>query len=106
MSDGGPDDFTLTDALADLRAEGFEADFSVAGRALRCGRCGESHDPGHAEILRTVRFEGASDPDDEAILFGLTCAHCGARGVLVTAYGPLIEEDEAAVIKALVDRRT
>jgi hypothetical protein len=52
-------------------------------------------------IESTARFEGASNPDDQAVVFGLHCDGCGVRGVLVTAYGPTATAEEAAVITAL-----
>lgn len=55
-------------------------------------------------IDATVRVEGVSDPDDEAAVFGVTCLHGGARGVLVAAYGPTASADEATVLTALRNR--
>ena len=39
-------------------------------------------------VERVDRFEGASDPDDEAILLGLRCPECGALGTFTSGYGP------------------
>lgn len=97
---------TVTDAVADLEAEGYTIDVSVApGGMLRCGRCGTLHDPAATNVDRTARFEGDSDPGDEAIVFGITCTDCGARGTLVSAYGASVDTDEAAVLTALVTPR-
>jgi hypothetical protein len=93
---------TVTDAVADLQADGYVTDFSVAeGGTLRCGQCGNLHDPAHAQVTRIVRFEGDTDPGDEAIVFALTCSDCGMRGTLVTAYGASVGADEAIVVNAL-----
>lgn len=99
-----PED-SLVDALAELRTSGYVEDFSIVGTVLRCGRCGARHEPRDVQIMETIRFEGTSDPDDEAIVFALVCAHCGARGILVTAYGPTASSEEAAVMAALTDAR-
>jgi hypothetical protein len=94
---------TVTEAVADLEAEGYTTDVSVApGGVLRCGRCGTLHDPAATQIDRTARFEGDSDPGDEAIVFGITCTDCGAKGTLVSAYGASVGVDEAAVLTALI----
>lgn len=95
----------LVDALGALRDFGYVEDFSVSGTVLRCSRCGKSHAPRDAQIVDMIRFEGTSDPDDEAIVFALVCLHCGARGVLITAYGPTASIEEATVITALTDAR-
>jgi hypothetical protein len=95
----------MVDALAELRASGYVEDFSISGRVLRCRRCGETHEPRDVQIMETIRFEGTSDPDDEAIVFALVCTRCGARGALVTAYGPTVSGEDAAVMTALTDGR-
>jgi hypothetical protein len=96
---------TLVDVVNRWRAAGFGADFQVAGGMLRCRACGETYAPGDAEIVDVARFEGASDPDDQAVAFALRCVHCGTRGILVGAYGPNATADEADVFLALRDGR-
>lgn len=96
---------SLTDELASLRAKGYTTDFSAVAEGLRCGTCGHTHDPRDATIEAMARFEGASDPGDEAILLAIACVACGARGVLVAAYGPTATGPEAAVINRLRDAR-
>ena len=96
---------TVVEAIASLRADGFPLDLSVTRDArIRCGACGTEHDPGEIEIVTTIRVEGMSDPDDEAVVFGLACTGCGVRGVLVAAYGPAASPEEAAVVTALAHR--
>lgn len=96
---------SVVEEIEALRKRGYTADFSVTsdGR-LRCTSCGHTHPPGDAIIESTARFEGASNPDDQAVVFGLRCRTCGVRGVLVAAYGPTATAEEAAVITALTPR--
>lgn len=100
---------TLVDVINRWQADGFGADFQVERSddvvMLRCRACNDVHDPAQAEILDIARFEGASDPDDEAVAFALRCVQCGSRGILVAAYGPNASADEAAAIVALQDGR-
>lgn len=85
-----------------LRARGYAADFSVTREGqLRCDTCGHTHKPSDITVESTARFEGMSNPDDQAIVFGLRCEACGLTGVLVSAYGPTATAEEAAVITAL-----
>lgn len=79
---------TLLDATARLRAIGFDLDFSAtADGGLRCLACGVDHAPEDMTIEEIVRYEGASDPDDQAILLAL-CSRCGRRGLFSAGYGP------------------
>jgi len=95
---------TVLEAIARLRAEGYDLEMSAApGGGLRCGECGEVVDPHDAVIDETVRFEGQSDPDDEAIVLALSTPH-GHRGYLVAAYGPDMSADEVALVQALTSR--
>lgn len=93
---------TVVEEIAALRDRGYVADFRfTAAGQLRCDTCGHVVDPSGAVIECTARFEGASNPDDQAIVFGIHCTGCGARGVLVTAYGPTASAAEAAVVTGL-----
>jgi hypothetical protein len=97
---------TVTDAVNLLVAEGYTTNFGIHDGGLQCGACGQLNDPSRASIERIFRFEGASDPDDEAIVLGVTCPECDLKGVIVSAYGPSADSDEVAVILQLVDARS
>ena len=58
-------------------------------------------DPGTVIVDAAYRFEGESDPDDEAAVFGLTCVECNVKGIYVVAYGPSMGADDAAVVARL-----
>ena len=92
---------TVLDATARLRAAGYGGDFVATedGR-LRCAACGTEHDPAAMVIDEVVRYEGASDPDDEAILLALSC-DCGQQGLYVTGFGPAAGAADAAVLRRL-----
>jgi hypothetical protein len=93
---------TVAEEIEALRARGFAADFSITRDGqLLCNTCGHIHLPSDITVESTARFEGASNPDDQAIVFGLRCDACGVRGVLVSAYGPTATAEEAAVMTAL-----
>ena len=92
---------TLTDAINRLRAAGYEAEFSatVDGH-LTCGSCGQTYDPLSMEIDHTVRFEGDSNPDDEAILLAIRCP-TGCMGLYSAAFGPSAPPEDVAVLRRL-----
>jgi hypothetical protein len=100
-------DPSVVEEIRALRSRGYTADFSVTRDGqLQCGSCGHIHRPSDAVIESTARFEGSSNPDDQAIVFGLRCSVCGSRGVLVAAYGPTASAEEAAVVTSLAPRTT
>lgn len=79
---------TLTDAMSRLRTAGYLADFSATDDGhLRCGSCGARQHPETMTVHETVRFEGDSNPDDEAILLALACSG-GCFGQYSAAFGP------------------
>jgi len=95
---------TMTDAIARLRTIGYEVDFAATtdGR-LVCLECGVVYDPGVIGIDHTVRFEGDSNPDDEAILLALRGAD-GCMGLFSAAFGPSAPAHDAEVLRLLARR--
>jgi hypothetical protein len=91
------DDDTLTEAISRLRADGYADDLAATddGR-LACAQSGVVEDPVTMRIDHTVRFEGVSDPGDQAILLAVAC-HRGTRGLYSAAYGPATPASDAAV---------
>jgi hypothetical protein len=86
--DAAPGDETLSDAVNELTAMGYGDDLRFDDGLLRCRQCGEAHDTHEVEVEHVRRFEGPSDPADEAIILALRCPRCGAGGLLVSPYGP------------------
>lgn len=86
--EAAPGGETLSEAMRQLDAAGYADDLRLDGADLHCGRCGRAHPTADAVVEQVRRFEGPSDPADEAILLGLRCPHCGAMGLLVSSYGP------------------
>ena len=92
---------TVSAALALLASEGYEADFSARSEGIHCARCGQPHSVEGARVDRIYRFEGNTDPADQAIVLALRCPSCGAKGVLVSGYGPTTDPAEVALILSL-----
>ncbi len=95
---------TLLEALDRLRAVGYVNDFLATNDGeLRCVGCDARHDPATMLIDETVRFEGDSNPGDEAILLALRCS-CGVGGTYTSAYGPMAASPDIAVLTRLPRR--
>ena len=86
---------TVVEAIAVLRALGYTADAEVRGESLRCGACDTEAVLSGLVADHVYRFEGMSNPDDEAIVVGVSCPVCNAKGVLVSAYGPSADPEDA-----------
>ena len=76
---------TVTEAINALRKRGYTLDFNIAENCLKCSD-DKNHFPEDFEITEVYRFEGDSDPGDEAIVYGIT-SKLGTKGVLVNGYG-------------------
>jgi hypothetical protein len=97
---------TVVEALGLLANEGYTADFEVRGHELCCATCSAQHPVGDLMADHVYRFEGMTDPGDEAIVIGITCPVCGARGSVVSAYGPAADPDELRGILLIAERYT
>ena len=92
---------TVTDAVQLLDSMGYDSTVTVADRAVHCSSCGSAYSPDDIVVHHTFRFEGPSDPGDEAIVLGIEIPSCGARGVIVSAYGPDADPEFLHVVAAL-----
>lgn len=101
--EGAPD--TVVEAIAVLQGDGYIADFHVEHGDIHCRARGEEGVLDVAVVERYFRFEGASDPDDEAIVFGIFNPTTGTRGTLVSGFGPSADPDVMDVL-ILLQRRT
>lgn len=79
---------TVTAAVELLASEGFGESLTLLSDAVRCPGCDEAQPIDRVVVERVFRFEGISNPDDEAIVLGVLCEACGTRGTIVSAYGP------------------
>lgn len=96
---------SLTCAIGRLRDSGYTADFvALDDGALRCDSCGASCDPSGLGVEKVVRFEGASDPGDSAILVAVRCC-CGRAGLFSSAYGVDAAPEDALALGRLATAR-
>ena len=102
MTDDEPME-TLSQATTRLTGAGYAENYAARDGRLVCGHGGTSHDPANMAIDEIVRFEGESDPGDEAIVYALDAGH-GHRGLYIAAYGIAATADDIAVAAALLDR--
>lgn len=75
---------TVSEAVNGLKARGFGVDFNLEENCLIC-HAGKL-DVNDFEITEVYRFEGNSDPSDEAVVYAIESIN-GMKGVLVNGYG-------------------
>jgi len=77
---------SLATCLNRMVNEGFSEDFKVTEIGLEALGKATHYMPEQVQVVNFYRFEGESDPDDNAILYIIETAD-GTRGTLVDAYG-------------------
>jgi hypothetical protein len=92
---------TVTEALKDLKARGFTTDFNIAFDSIKCSSTGKCLSPSEFEIVEHHRFEGNTDPSDEAVVYAIASKDGTMRGVLVSAFGIYSEQVDDALIRKL-----
>lgn len=90
---------TLTDALEQLRREGYTHDFNLQRDCLTCE--GKMLYPHEFQIDRVYRFEGMTNPSDQSILYAISSHDHKLKGVLVNAYGVYADEMTNEMIEKL-----
>jgi hypothetical protein len=78
---------TVTEAINLLREQGYIDDVDLEGASVTCARTSKSCDLSVIVVDHTFRFEGESDPADEAIVLGLRFPDSDVKAVLVSAFG-------------------
>jgi hypothetical protein len=96
---------SMSAALGRLAARGFTHELRADAGRLRDVETGEQHDPELLAIAETVRFEGESDPDEQAILLALESPSGRPLGTYATAYGPVAPPEDAEILRRIGAKR-
>lgn len=94
---------TITEAVTDLKKRGFTLDFNIKGNRLACDQLDDHLSHEDFEIVEIYRFEGPSDPADEAAVYAIE-APSGALGILVNGYGTYADESNAEFLQQLHEK--
>ncbi len=92
---------TLREAIARLERDGYEAVFRARPTGFLEVKNDHIYAPEDLVVDELVRFEGESDPDDEAVLFALRTRDGRVRGTFVATYGPLADPISGELIQRL-----
>jgi hypothetical protein len=89
---------TVTAAVNGLKQRGYKKDFNLEENYLVCNE--DKYHPGDFEITEVYRYEGNSDPADEAVVYAIEGKN-GEKGVLVNGYGVSADEMSDEMAKKL-----
>ena len=104
--DYSSDGTTLVEIIKALEDDGYTGQFiPLEGGKVRCAGCRVEVDASKVELHVLRRTEGASDPDDMAVVAGLVCPSCGCKGTIVLHFGPSSSVEESDVLRLLEDDR-
>ena len=91
---------TVSEAVNGLKKRGYDIDFNIHPDFIICNANSISLRPSEFEITEVHRFEGPSDPADEAIVYAIESVH-GHKGILVNGYGASADELNRQMIEKL-----
>jgi hypothetical protein len=80
-------------ALEELKEIGFTIDFNLQEDTIK-------NNPELYEIIHIYRYEGQSNPDDSAVVYGIQSI-LGEKGVFVAGYSANSESHAAKVLREL-----
>lgn len=83
---------TLSETINDLRKQGYTEDFNLRTDCLECQGGKFRLFTNEFKIDKYYRFEGESNPSDNAILYAISSDHYALKGVLVNGYGIYSDE--------------
>lgn len=92
---------TLSETINSLKVEGYTLDFNVDQECVICHQPKITMSPDDFEIDAVFRFEGESNPDDQAILYAISSSKHNEKGVLVNGYGISAVDATDALIEKL-----
>ena len=77
---------SLSTCVNKLVSDGYTINFKVDEQGLVAVEEGKHYKPSQVHIKNFFRFEGASDPADNSILYAIELDN-GTKGTLIDAYG-------------------
>lgn len=92
---------TVSETINALKKEGYTLDFNIKDDCLVCHKTYTVLSPDDFEIDKVFRFEGVSNPDDEAIVYAISSQNLKTKGTLVNGYGIYADEATTALIEKL-----
>lgn len=95
---------TLSEVINKLKEEGYTVDFNLNDNCLVCHGNPLQLRADDFVIDKHYRFEGLSDPGDEAVVYAISSTKDDLKGTLVNGYGISSESLTDDLISALKEK--
>ena len=92
---------TMVEALNDLNARGYSGNLKLRADFLEETEKQLVLYPENFKVVESYRFEGITDPADNAVVYAIESIEGDFKGVLVNAYGAYADDASSALIKKL-----
>lgn len=96
---------TLSEVTNLLKKRGYTVEFNLKENHLECTYTYLKVFPDEFIVDKHYRFEGISDPGDEAIVFAISSEKHNLKGVLIDGYGISSEGMSSEMMKALDEKK-
>ena len=97
---------TLSEAIRELKKKGYVHDFNLHPEWIECPPLNLKFGPDEFHVEEVHRFEGATNPDDSAVLYAVN-SWAGVKGLIVDAYGVYASSLNREMIEKLrIDSKT
>jgi hypothetical protein len=94
---------TVSEAVNDLKQRGYTIDFNKQYDCIACDKTQLTLKPEEFEIAELHRFEGNTDPADEAVVYAIESTR-GEKGILVDGFGPSSDAASEDMVRKLTVR--
>lgn len=89
---------TLSEAVNTLTQEGYIEDFEAGDSCIKALYSKKEYQPEALKIVNSYRFEGMTDPEDQATVFTIEATD-GTKGTLVMSYSAEHNQNEELIKK-------
>lgn len=93
---------SLSSCLNKMVSDGYSADFKATSEGLYSINTHRTYYPQEVRVVNFFRFEGPSDPEDNAIMYVIE-TNDGEKGTLVDAYGAYSDPQIEKFMKQVED---
>jgi hypothetical protein len=91
---------TVIEIINKLRDNDYADDFEIVDGKIHAKNSDESFNPDELIIDKTYRYEGDSNPDDNAVVYAIT-GKSGTKGILLDSYGAYADAKLAKIISGI-----
>lgn len=91
---------SLSSCVNRMLQDGYTDGFMASDTGIRSLHSHKLYNPTDVQVVNFFRFEGSSDPDDNAVMYVIETAD-GSKGILIDAYGAYADGSITRFMKAV-----